>query len=145
MTNILTSGSVPESLLTQLRQWFETEWGQIDSFHGNHAEVEVPLPLVAVDEDGSLLGGLVFSSFQNPLRAEVAVWINAVIVSPKKRKKGIASELIRAAEREARRMAIGELFVLSEYSDLYEKLGWQFVGLDESRNEPILTRSLVIG
>ncbi len=142
MTKILSGDSVSDDLLNELRQWFELEWGQVDSFYGNHPEVDVPLPVVAVDEDGSLLGGLVFSSFTNPLKDDVAVWINAVIVSPEQRKHGIASKLVRRAEVEAGLMAINELFVLSEYPGLYEKLGWGFVSLDESRDSTVLTKLL---
>lgn len=142
MTKILSAGSVPETLLTQLREWLEAEWGQVDSFDGNHPDIDVPRPLVAVDEGGSLLGGLVFSSFQIPLSTDVAVWINAVIVSPSQRKNGIASELIQAAEVEAKLRTIAELFVLSEYPGLYEKLGWRFVSLDKSRNGTVLTKLL---
>lgn len=142
MTKILSGGSVSDNLLKQLREWFESEWGHVDSFDGNHPEVDVPLPIVAVDGDGCLLGGLVFSSFPSPLKADVAVWINAVIVSPNQRKNGIASKLVRRAEVEAGLMAIDELFVLSEYPGLYEKLGWGFVSLDESRNSTVLTKRL---
>jgi len=142
VTNILTANSVPDSLLVQLREWLEAEWGHIDPFEGNHAEVTIPSPMVAVDEQTALLGGLVFGAFTNPRSPEIAVWVNALLISPAHRKKGIASRLVQAAEGEAKRMAIDELFVLSEYPDLYQKLGWQIVGMDSLRNETILIKAL---
>jgi len=142
VTNILTASSVPTALLVQLREWLELEWGHIDPFEGNHAEVTIPQPIVAVDEQTSLLGGLIFGAFAKPRTPEIAVWVNAVIVSPLHRKKGIASRLVQAAEGEARRLAIDELFVLSDVPGLYQKLAWHIVSLDSSRNETILKTTL---
>ena len=143
MTKILSSDSVPAPLLIQLREWLESEWGAVDPFEGNHRHVTVPSPIVAVDENTSLVGGLVFSSFPSPQGADVAVWVNAVLVSPHQRKQGIASKLIQAAEVQANRMAVPELFVLSEFPALYQKLGWQVVSLDSARSEEtILTKAL---
>jgi len=142
MAKILSARSVPSALLIQLREWLESEWGKIDPFEGNHPEITIPLPVVAVDERMSLLGGLIFGSFAKPNSPEIGVWVNAVLISPPHRKKGIASQLLQSAEVEAKRLAIGELFVLSEYPGLYQKLGWQPVRLDSPRNETILTKSL---
>ena len=66
-----------------------------------------------------------------------------VLISPRQRKKGIASKLIEAAEVEAKRIAISELFVLSEFPNLYQRLGWQPVGLDKSGKETVLKIVLV--
>jgi len=142
VANILRAGSVPAPLLIQLREWLGSEWGHIDPFEGNHAEVTIPSPVVAVNEQTSLLGGLIFGAFAKPGKPDIAVWVNAVIVSPDHRKKGIASQLVQAAEGEAKRLAIDELFVLSDVPGLYQKLGWQIVGSDSSRNETILMTTL---
>ncbi len=138
---ILSAGSVPAALLVQLRTWLETEWGHIDPFEGNHVEVTVPKPVVAVDEQTSLLGGLVFGSFAKPGSVDIGIWINAVLISPAERKKGIASQLVQRAEVDAKRSAIRELFVLSDYPGLYQKNGWRIVGLDSSREETVLTKA----
>lgn len=142
MTSILTSDSVPPLLITQLREWFESEWGDVDPFEGNHPDVVVPSPIVAVNGKTALMGGLAFSSFPSPEGSGIAVWINALLISPDERKKGIASALVQAAEAQAKRLAIHELFVLSEYPELYQKLGWQIAGMDDSQNETILTKNL---
>ena len=142
MANILTGTSVPAALLVQLREWLESEWGHIDPFEGTHAEVTIPAPVVAVDEQTSLLGGLIFGAFAKPGTPEIAVWVNAVLVSPVHQKKGIASQLVQAAEGEAKRLAIDELFVLSDVPGLYQKLAWQIVSSDSSKNETILMTTL---
>jgi GNAT superfamily N-acetyltransferase len=139
---ILSSNSLPPQQLNQLREWFELEWGNFDPFEGNHPGIEIPSPMLAVDDQSSLLGGLAFSTFSKPETDSIAVWINMVLVSPSERKKGIASLLIQSAESEAKHMGIRELFVLSEFPDLYQKLGWQFIRLDSSKNEAILSKTV---
>ena len=142
MSKILSSNSVPTKLLSQLRAWFVSQWGDVDPFEGNHPEIDIPSPIVAVDDQISLLGGLSFTSVAKPQSADIGVWINMVLISPNQRKKGIASQLVQSAEVEAKRLGIRELFVLSEFPDLYQKLGWRIVGLDSSENETILNKSL---
>jgi GNAT superfamily N-acetyltransferase len=125
-------------MLTLLRKWFESEWGDVDPFEGIYPEIVIPRPIVAVDHQASLLGGLAFTSAFKPQSTDIGVWINMVLISPRQRKKGIASKLIEVAEVEAKRIAISELFVLSEFPNLYKRLGWQSVGLDRSGKETVL-------
>jgi GNAT superfamily N-acetyltransferase len=142
MMQILSSNSLSPNLLIQLREWFESEWGDFDSFEGNHPGIEIPSPMLAIDDQTSLLGGLAFSTFAEPDSDSIGVWINMLLVLPSERKKGIASLLVQSAESEAKRMGIRELFVLSEFPDLYQKLAWQFIGLDSSENETILKKAI---
>lgn len=62
MPQILSSHAVSPLLLGQLREWFETEWDDVDPFAGPHPEIVIPTPVVAVDDQSSLLGGLAFTS-----------------------------------------------------------------------------------
>jgi GNAT superfamily N-acetyltransferase len=126
MLSILSSTSAPH-YLKQLRDWFESEWGQVDAFDENHDGLEVPPPLIVIDDKDLLAGGLAFSSFSKPKCHEFSVWINALLVAPEHRGKGIASQLIHAAEDEARRIAISELFVHTGVPVLYQKLGWKII------------------
>lgn len=142
MISILTSKSVPSEVLSQLREWFVSEWGEVDPFEGTHPEITIPSPIVAVDEQTSLLGGLSFTSAVNPHNTDIGIWINMVLISPSHRKKGIASRLVQSAEVEAKQFGVRNLFVLAEYPDLYHKLGWQFVGMDSAEKETILKKSL---
>ena len=54
-------------------------------------------------------------------------WIDAVYVKPERRKKGLGSKLIRAAEKKAGELNISELFALTDLPVLYHKLGWSTV------------------
>jgi N-acetylglutamate synthase-like GNAT family acetyltransferase len=88
------------------------------------------------------MGGLAFASATKPQSAEIGIWINMVLVAPNHRKKGIASQLVTSAEMEAKRLGVRDLFVLSEFPSLYQKLGWRCIRRDGSGNETILTRTL---
>ena len=110
--------------LAQLREWFISEWAEVDPFEVSHEGLQVPSPIVITEND-RLLGGLSFTWAQKPNVAEMAIWINAVLVSPEYRGMGLASQLIQAAESEAKNSGVNELFVYSEFPRLYQKLGWQ--------------------
>lgn len=140
--DILSATAVPETTLTLLRGWFEDQWGSIDPFTGNHPGIAVPAPLVAVDQQGALLGGLAFSSFAKPNAATVAVWVNALLVAPNHRRQGIAAALVAQATTAAQNLAILELFVLTEYPGLYEKAGWIPMALEAQRQEVILMKTV---
>ena len=126
MISILSASTVP-CYLAQLREQFELEWGAIDPFEGRHPDVVIPLPLLALDDQNNLAGGLAFSSFLKPNKGELGVWINALLIEPKYRRLGIASQLIHAADVEAKGIGIMELFVYTDISDLYQKLGWHVI------------------
>jgi len=125
--------------LNQLREWFELEWGHVDPFDGNHSGFVVPAPLVAIDDRKQLVGGLAFSSFSRPGSDGIAIWVNALLVAPEHRGLGIASQLVQAAELEASRMNANELFVLTDVSNLYQKLGWRTV--ETSGRDVVLTKA----
>ena len=128
--SILSAGDAPQ-YLDQLRTWFEAEWGRIDPFEGSHADFEIPSPILALDAQSILAGGLAFSSFAQSAEGEVSIWINALLVAPEHRRSGLASRLIQAALVDAAPIGLGKglskLFVRTDVPDLYEKLDWQAV------------------
>lgn len=138
MITIFTAAAVPTETLDQLHTWFTAEWGEIDGFETRHPGVTVPPPIVAVDDQNSLVGGLSFTSSTQPDSTQPGVWINMVLVSPDHRQKGIATRLVQAAEIEATKLGVRELFVLSQFPTLYQRLGWYPVGTDKSGEQTIL-------
>jgi len=126
MLKIQSSHIFPQ-YLEALRARLELEWGSIDPFEGSHENVIVPPPLILLDQQSRLAGGLAFSTFSHPTQEVISVWINALLVEPEYRGQGHASDLVRTAEAEAIKRNIKELFVLTEFPGLYHKLGWHLV------------------
>lgn len=114
------------SLLAEFRAWVEAEWGTVDSFVGG-ADMPLPAPVLALAE-GHLVGGLSFTYSKVPGTTDTALWINTLLVAPAFRRKGIASELIRAAERRVALGGIRELYVFTRVAQLYRQLDWCMVG-----------------
>jgi GNAT superfamily N-acetyltransferase len=115
--------------LRRLHEWFVAEWGTEGSF--DLADSAAPRPLIAIEDDVTL-GGLAFSIFQCPVAESLGLWINALYVHPNHRRKGVASQLIRAAECEAGRLGERGLYALTDIPDLYEKLGWRCIQSDSA-------------
>lgn len=122
MPAIVNSSKAPH-LLPRFRAWVESEWGNVDPFTSTAEALIVPAPILAVEQD-QLLGGLSFTDHALPDSKESGVWINTLLVAAQFRNRGIGASLIKAAEAEAARLGIGELFVFTEIPRFYEKLGW---------------------
>jgi GNAT superfamily N-acetyltransferase len=139
MLHVVSSSVAPDHA-HRLREWLIAEWGEVDPFKSqSDGRIIVPLPLLGI-EGQELLGGLMFSGFRKPGGDELGLWINALFVAPEHRRKGIASQLVRAAEVEAFRAGERELFALTNIPKLYESLGWQSV---ESSKEGTVLRAVL--
>ena len=112
--------------LTELYQWFEAEWDDVEPLASIKEGKIIPKPIVAL-ENGKLVGGLVFTRFLSPITQELAVGINAVFVIPENRKKGISSQLINQAEKVVIEMAESELLVFTHIPVLYSNLQWKII------------------
>lgn len=130
MFSVVSSSTQPQHLAL-LREWLLAEWRKVDSFDCSEKGIEVPAPLVAVLGQ-KLIGGLAFTSYPAWGNSNLGLWINALIVAPEHRGKGVASQLIIAAEAEARRINASELFVYSNVIRLYQKNGWVELSSGES-------------
>ncbi|WP_018013882.1 GNAT family N-acetyltransferase [Teredinibacter turnerae] len=117
----------PESqLAADLFLLLKNEWLEFEDFHKEKLGLRIPDPIVCLIE-GTVIGGLSFTGFENPINHETAIWINAVFVSPKFRRLGIASRLIEKSHGEA-----PELFALTDIPELYTQLGWTSVSTGKS-------------
>ena len=110
----------------ELRARFIAEWGHFDDFDTALFGATPPPPLLAL-RDRRLLGGLAFSHYPSPRDSVIGLWINGLQVDPAHRRQGIASALIRAAEREAQALGVGSMFVRTQLPALYQALGWQLI------------------
>ena len=128
MVSILGGEEVTPQLLFQLQSRVAVQWGEVDPFSGKHAQIVVPTPLVAVD-DQQFVGGLAFTSANKPDSREIGVWINVLLVEDNYQHQGIGSQLVQAAQTQAVELGLSELYVFTEIPSLYEKQGWELIHL----------------
>ena len=128
-------------LTAEFRERLEAQWGDVDPFEGTHPGLEIPGPVIAIDDQDCFIGGLSFTTAPRPGNDQVCVWINTVLVQPEFRGQGIASTLIQAGEHAASDLGVSELFVLSEFPALYAKRDWVLLGTHDE--ESILTKPLI--
>lgn len=131
----------------ELERLLRAEWPQIRTVRGNGSTV--PEPLVALTPDQTLAGGLSFLVAESPAGEGGALWINAVLVAPPFRRRGVAGMLIQAAQSVARHHGARHLYALTEIPDLYRKQGWSVFShtdidyvmtcaiIDATRTEPL--------
>ncbi len=100
------------------------EWPNLSPFQSVVLGLEVPKPIVAL-ANNHVVGGLSFTRYDAPDSNKITTWINALYVSPKYRKRGIAKQLIYAARKSSQ-----TLYALTEHPDLYTNAGWQYVKRD---------------
>lgn len=109
MHSIVSSAEEP-ALTLQFREWVESEWGDTDPFECSADGIIFPSPILAI-EGIELLGGLSFTSHAKPDSSSEGVWINTLYVAPAFRNRGIGAKLVHAAELEARKLVIEELYI----------------------------------
>lgn len=102
--------------------------------------LETPAPLLAISEEGKLIGGLAFTIAPEPQSTTNSIWINALLVAPEHRGQGVASKLIRAAERAAALKNLTKLFVYTEYAALYTGCSWEL--LETKEGNSVLSKAL---
>lgn len=139
MTLILSSDDAPH-FLAQLCDWFAQEWGEMDPVDLRLNGLEAPAPLLAISEEGKLIGGLSFTIAPEPQSTTNSIWINALLVAPEHRRKGVASKLVRAAEKAAALKNITKLFAYTEYAALYTGCFWEL--LETKEGNSVLSKAL---
>lgn len=113
-----------EDQLETYRQWVSGEWGGEHSFDLPEGPLPLPAPRLAMLGD-NLAGGISFTWHAAPDSSALGLWINTLYVEPSCRGQGIASTLIKEAEKVARATSDAkELLVYTDAAELYSKNGW---------------------
>ena len=143
MADIRLLADVPE-VIPAVAAWYRAEWSDwfaettleaIEAdLSGTASRTKLPLGLVAYDPAGHAAGfcSLRDDSFEPYPHA--GPWLRGLYVHGPWREQGLAGELIRAAEQQARRMGIKTLYAATGAAiGLFEHVGW--LGFDEVRHE----------
>jgi GNAT superfamily N-acetyltransferase len=138
LQNIALCSTSDSSTLSELTDLFRAAWAEFESLEASVKDC--PDPIAALNASGRAIGGLAFRRARTP-NGSNQLWINALYVDPDFRGKGVASQLIKHAERVAERYATDSfLYVYTEYPQLYEPIGWQRVTSDSEH--PVLRRQV---
>jgi GNAT superfamily N-acetyltransferase len=130
--------------------WYFKEWGYKEPGNSIAATCErlrgklnrevLPIPLVAVDGDETILGcaQLKFHEMENVF-PDRKFWLGGVYVSPQARGHGVASALVGRAAELAQNINLPGLWLQTEAIDggLYSRLGWDIVEKVSYRGEEV--------
>lgn len=126
----------PEALPT-LAAWFEAEWpGWYCSGRGDAAaDLQgfarldgLPLGLIALDEQGRLLGIAALKAESIASHSHLSPWAAAGCVDPARRGQGIGLQLLRGLEARAAAQGFEHLYCATGSADsLLRRAGWQAI------------------
>jgi predicted N-acetyltransferase YhbS len=123
-----------------LAAWHHTEWGELmatwsldDARRELREHVEAsggyPATLVALDEDGCIVGSVSLVPTDAPEFAEYTPWLASLYVAPAARGAGVGSALVRAVVDHAHRLGFATLYLFTPGSPrIYLNCGWREQG-----------------
>ena len=121
--------------LSSVARWQHEQWGSLypeTSYSAWQKELRglcgaqgVPSVFLALEEERPIgTASLVEDDME--VRRELTPWLASVFVLPEWRGKGIASQLVRCVEAEARQAGIERLYLFTpDRQALYRRLGWE--------------------
>jgi GNAT superfamily N-acetyltransferase len=112
-------------------KWIRAEWPDSrddraveERLCGARQRGTLPLALVAVSSS-TPVGFVSLTLYEKGIEQGRPHWIDALYVEPAHRGRGLALELLEAAERAGGVLGISELFALTEIPELYHRAGWR--------------------
>jgi predicted N-acetyltransferase YhbS len=97
----------------------------------------LPTTLVRI-EDGEPVATVSLECDDMEIRPELTPWLASLYVVPAHRSRGLGQALVRAAEEEARSLAIRELFLYTPaHESFYAALGWERLEQCDYRGTPV--------
>lgn len=123
------------ALIPPLAQRCAEEWAHLYLAWGEGEAVEesrtartdggIPATLVAMDDDGALLGTVSVIEDDLPGFEHLNPWLATLLVLPEQRSRGVGAFLVHEAERFAREAGYGEMYLFTESADgLFRRMGW---------------------
>jgi len=138
---------VPESIAT-LSEMFVQEWGPYYGPGGpGDADAdlracckrdEIPLALVAMNEQGQVVGTGALKPDSVGAEPGEGPWIAALVVSPASRRRGVGTAIMNALIEKARQLKFPSIYISTDAADcLLKKRGWLPVRKVPSLRGPI--------
>jgi GNAT superfamily N-acetyltransferase len=135
----LVPASAATAHLRTLARWHHAEWAGLyadwsedqalaELRDAARAETPVPTTLVALADDGALLGSVSLVAEDSPeLVAFPGPWLASLFVRPEARGRGLGEALVRALVGWAADAGIPRLWLFTpQHRAFYERLGWSF-------------------
>ena len=129
--DILCLTDHPE-LTDRYAQWQHSKWGvsvqdYLDSMdEATRSQSGVPAWYAVLDDDGNIIAGLGVIENDFHKRPDLTPNVCAVYVEPAFRGKGLVRRMMENLCRDMAQMGQTDLFLLTDHTRFYEKLGWQF-------------------
>lgn len=114
-------------------RWYSEKWGITLRAYEESVEIclrqktGIPQWYLAATETGRIAGGLGVIENDFHTRADLTPNVCAVFVEPEFRGKGLARKMLDNVCRDMARMGQTDLYLLTDHTDFYEKLGWHFL------------------
>jgi len=121
----IKSASSQQKAYEQFKTWLFNEWGPIEQLYSEDTPA-LAMPILAFEND-VLVGGMSFILYNKPGTSSKTMWINTLYIATEYRGKGIASQIILAAESVFTRWKEADMYVFTDKPSLYSKLGWQIL------------------
>ncbi|MGR5287808.1 GNAT family N-acetyltransferase [Vibrio maritimus] len=104
---------------------FKVQW---PDFSFDNYNVQLPQP-IAVVADNKLVAGITFTHYPHPLTRKSVIWINALYVLPKFRKKGVATQLLELATQKVMALGQSQTLAYTDIPEFYQAMGWVEIGV----------------
>lgn len=140
MTWRIQSITAHPDVVDTLAAWHHAEWGELMATWSledarrelrEHVEASAgyPTTLVALDEDGRILGSVSLVATDAPEFAEYTPWLASLYVAPSARGAGVGSALVRAIVEHAHRLGFATLYLFTPGSpQIYLNCLWREQG-----------------
>lgn len=101
------------------------------------------MTLIALNESGIPIGVANLTSSDMKSRMDLSPWLGGVYVVPTERGKGIAMDLCRRIEDEAKRLGFSTLYLFTKDKQrLYSKLGWKVLSIEQYNGNQVTVMEL---
>ena len=135
-------------LLEEAAGWFHDKWGVPAGAYRTSMRAclagrgAVPQWYLALD-GGRIVGGMGVIENDFHVRKDLAPNVCAVYIEPDMRGRGLVRELLNLVCADMRGRGIRTLYLVTDHTSLYERLGWRFLCLVREEGSSRLTRLYV--